>query len=47
MEGDEGVEIATCGLHQLRHLEPQLEGAIRDRVHAVRVKLEAALGAVA
>lgn len=47
MEGDEGVEIATCGLHQLRHLEPQLEGAIRDRVHAVRGKLEAALGAVA
>lgn len=47
MEGDEGVEIASCGLHQLRHVEPTLAGAARDRVRAVREKLEAALGAVA
>ena len=46
MEGDEGVELATCGLHQLRHIEPQVTGAVHDRVKIVREKLERALGVV-
>lgn len=41
---ESGVEIALCGLHQLRFLEPQLAGAPRDAVAAARGKLEKALG---
>jgi hypothetical protein len=43
----EGVHVATCGLHQLRHMEPQLSGELQMRVKSAREKLESALGIVA
>jgi len=40
----EGIHVATCGLHQLRFLEPALTGEAQDKVRDARKKLETALG---
>lgn len=47
MEGDEGVDVAAAGLHQLRSLEGALAGEAKERVTAVRTKLERELGIAA
>ncbi len=39
----EGVRIAVCGLHQLRHIESQVDGELQAKVKAARAKLEQAL----
>lgn len=44
--GDDGVDVTLCGLHQLRFLEPLLEGEPQADVREVREKLERALGVV-
>ena len=43
----DGVEVATCGLHQARFLEPSLTGDVKARLASAREKLEKALGIVA
>jgi hypothetical protein len=43
----EGVRIAVCGLHQLRHIEGQIEGEALEKVRAARAKLEQALAIAA
>jgi hypothetical protein len=47
IEGDEGVDLFTCGLHQLRHVEGTVDGEPRDRVRAAREKVEKALALTA
>jgi hypothetical protein len=47
MEGDEGVDVPSAGLHQLRFVEAGLAGAAKERVTATRTKLERALGIAA
>ncbi|MCE9636630.1 MAG: ATP-binding protein [Planctomycetes bacterium] len=46
-DGVEGVELITCGLHQLRHVEAQLAGEAKAAVADVRGRLEKALAITA
>jgi DNA polymerase III delta prime subunit len=47
LDGDEGVDLLSCGLHQLRHLEPQLTGGSQELVRAARERIEKALAITA
>ena len=44
---DDGVDLAVCGLHQIRGLEADVSGESKDKVTAARTKIERALGLIA